>query len=63
MTSDPAEGGSGAVSSELLARRLEAAERLCDQLRHRIDALEREREALRVRLEGILGLLDGITLP
>jgi hypothetical protein len=40
--------------------RLRAAEQLCDVLRHRVNVLERERETLRMRLEGILSLLDDI---
>jgi hypothetical protein len=43
-----------------LETRLQAAEQLCDVLRHRVDVLERERETLRTRLEGILSLLDDI---
>jgi hypothetical protein len=43
-----------------LEGRLQAAEQLCDVLRRRVDVLERERETLRERLEGILSLLDAI---
>jgi hypothetical protein len=57
MTIERTEPGDGAGSLE---HRLRAAEQLCVVLRHRVDALERERETVRVRLEGILTLLDGI---
>lgn len=57
------DGTSRAPAAETLQGRLQAAEALCDMLRRRVDVLEREREALRARLEGILTLLDGIELP
>ncbi len=60
MTTDRTEPGDPAGSLE---HRLRVAEELCAVLRHRIDALERERETVRARLEGILTLLDGIATP
>jgi hypothetical protein len=54
------EPGDGAGALE---HRLRAAEELCAILRHRVDALERERETVRARLEGILTMLDGMATP
>ena len=45
-----------------LALRLQTAEQQCDVLQRRVELLEREREALRVRLESILALLDGLAV-
>lgn len=56
---DVGQEGSLAPSPSLEGR-LEAAERLCGQLRQRVTLLEREREDVRRRLESILGLLDGM---
>jgi hypothetical protein len=52
----------GSEPATSLEDRLQTAEQLCDLLRRRVDALEREREALRGRLEGILMLLDGLVV-
>jgi hypothetical protein len=60
MTIDRTEPAHGTGSLE---QRLRVAEELCSVLQHRVDALERERETVRARLEGILTLLDGIATP